>query len=230
MMQSKGSIEGEVSNFKRKTKNKAPAEKMSSYFITFNTNLGYKGKDQLANLENDAEFLQHSVLQPMLNQDLHQFVQFLEPEKNWNDHILQTSGDFAIEVGHAKKRLHAHILLNIKHNTKIQLDYKGMREYLEGKLGLKGIHFNARAIRGANAERNIENYLQKFVDKEQLADEPLEQQPLQVEGEGEGEVDEEQQQEQPVKKRGRPKTKPLPDPNAPKPKRGRPKKTNAVVE
>ena len=87
----------------------------------------------------------------------------IAPGDKWNDDTIKDiTIDYIIERGTKKGQIHAHALVKFTHFTKLQLNYKKMKEKVQNELGLKNIYLNNRLIRNSGSE-NIVEYLNKYV-------------------------------------------------------------------
>jgi hypothetical protein len=84
-------------------------------------------------------------------------------EANWDTDVQDVDVNYVVEKGTEKNCLHTHILLKFKHNTKVQLNYKKIKEDICNKLGLPNIHLKNILVKNNND--NILDYMNKFGKK-----------------------------------------------------------------
>jgi hypothetical protein len=153
MSKPKVTVKGNVSNFVQKEKTKAPRQ--SNFFLTINTNQRFKDDDP--NLQNDTEFFVE-VIENILN-NVQEYVT-IPAEANWDTDVQDVDVNYVVEKGTEKNCLHTHILLKFKHNTKVQLNYKKIKEDICNKLGLPNIHLKNILVKNNNDK--ILDYMNKF--------------------------------------------------------------------
>lgn len=146
-------VQGKISNFFKKEPEKF---KHTNILLTINTNQRYQDND--ANLQNDVEVFDGTV-QNILN-NINNYCKFPDGD-NWNDNsIKDVSIDYIVEKGTQKNCIHAHALVKIKHNTKLQLDFKKIQEKVNTELGIV-TYVNGRLVKN-NGSDNIVDYLNKY--------------------------------------------------------------------
>lgn len=76
--------------------------------------------------------------------------------RNW-------TGKYGIEIGTQKHRLHAHVLIKVHHNTRMQLDLEALKRYLvEHSHGrFSGFYVNLRLAPDSHMEERILSYIDK---------------------------------------------------------------------
>lgn len=127
----------------------------SSFLITINTNRSVSS-------DIDRDVLS-SMMRPILHRLLDDrniplMLKFRDGTRD-NGLIRGVDSEFAIEVGGKQRRLHAHILTNIYHNTKIHIDPLYIREEVTDQLNdalaaageprLRGkVYVNVRHVKG----------------------------------------------------------------------------------
>ena len=148
-------IKGGIQNLQKNQKNLKPIH--SNFLLTINTNQQYKDNDQ--HLENDIQIFE-IVIQNVLN-NVDKYVNLPKEDKWDDDTIKDVNIDYIIERGTKKGQIHCHALIKISHFTKLQLNYKKMKEKVQNELGLKNIYLNNRLIRNSGSD-NIIEYLNKY--------------------------------------------------------------------
>lgn len=148
-------VKGKIQNLDKIEKNLKPIH--SNFLLTINTNQQYKSNDE--HLKNDIEIYEN-VIKNLLN-NIDKYVN-LAPGDNWDDDTIKDIDiDYIIERGTKKGQIHAHALVKFTHFTKLQLNYKKMKEKVQSELGLKNIYLNNRLIRNSGSQ-NIIEYLNKY--------------------------------------------------------------------
>ena len=146
-------VKGKIQNLEKLEKNQKPIN--SNFLLTINTNQQYKTNDQ--HLKNDIEFFENTIKNILNNID-----QYINIGDKWDDDFIKdVDVDYIIERGTKKGQIHAHILIKIKHLSKIQLDYKKIKTKIQKDLGLPSIYLNNRLIKNSGSD-NIVDYLNKY--------------------------------------------------------------------
>ena len=83
----------------------------------------------------------------------------------WSDDFIDDVDiDYVIELGSVKRHIHAHIMIKIKHRTKLMLDYKKIKAKVLSELGLKNIYVNNKLMK-KDSSTNVLDYINKFTAK-----------------------------------------------------------------
>lgn len=138
----------------------APKQKArySCFLVTINTNQRYKADDKYK--QSDTDFFENVIRADILEK-LPNYIKVIEDGHSWsNNHIHDVTVDYVMEFGGKTNSLHAHILIKIKHNSKVQLNYQLMKEKVKESLGLKNIYFNNRLVRPTS-----DDWLMDYIDK-----------------------------------------------------------------
>lgn len=146
---------------KRQSQIKEKAEKLnrSAFLYTINTNQRYKEGDPA--IENDEICLEDSIKDVL--QHLPQYISIKESGKAWDKNsIKDVDIDYTIERGSTYGALHAHILIKIKHTTKVHLAYGKIKEKVCADLGLENVYTDNRVL-GASAWSG--DFLESYVNK-----------------------------------------------------------------
>jgi len=143
---------------KKKKKKKI---RYSSFYITLNTNTKYED----AILFEKAELLE-SILKRILSAD--QIIQLLVPREEGvelnAESVKKITSQAGIEVGETNGFLHAHILIEVSHYTKIHLNYNLIAEKIKQEMDLPHLpYIYSRLYK--NVGRQLEDYLFKNVKK-----------------------------------------------------------------
>ena len=149
-------VKGKIQNLDKIQKNLKPIH--SNFLLTINTNQQYKDNDK--HLENDIQIFENTIKDVLNNVD--KYVNLATGDKWDDDTIKNIDIDYIIERGTKKGQIHCHALIKFTHFTKLQLNYKKMKEKVQNELGLKNIYLNNRLIRNSGAD-NILEYLNKYV-------------------------------------------------------------------
>jgi hypothetical protein len=145
-------------NMTKTAAQRAPKPKSSNFLLTINTNQQYKEGD--AHLEDDIEIFD-ATIQSILN-NIGDYIRLPEGDVWDDDKIKDVSIDYVIEKGHKKGQLHSHIMIKIKHFSKVLLDYGKIKAKICGDLGLNEVYMLNKLIRNSGSD-NIIQYLEKFV-------------------------------------------------------------------
>ena len=149
-------VKGKIQNLEKEEKNKKPIH--SNFLLTINTNQQYKENDQ--HLKNDIQFFENTI-KDVLNH-IDQYVEIRNEGDNWDDDTIKDIDiDYVIERGTKKGQIHCHALIKIKHFTRLQLNYKKMKQKIQHDLGLPNIYLNNRLVRNSGSETIVE-YLNKY--------------------------------------------------------------------
>ena len=127
-------IKGKVQNLQKTIKNEKP--KQTNFLLTINTNQQYKEDDK--NLDNDIEIFDHTINNLLSN--INDYIKLPENDKWDNNKIKDVNIDYTVEKGLKKNEIHVHIMLKIKHFTKIQLDYDKIKNKICHELGLNNVY------------------------------------------------------------------------------------------
>lgn len=131
--------------------------KVSNWLLTINSQQRYDEDDP--EKDEDAEVFEDSVNEIL--KDLPHYVNVTEEGHSWSkDHIEDVSADYVVEWGPKTRCLHAHVLVKIKHRTKIRLDYEAIRKKIERDLGVT-IYFNSKLVRPSSDDFLLE-YISKY--------------------------------------------------------------------
>jgi uncharacterized membrane protein YfhO len=98
----------------------------SNFFVTVNPNVT---KKELSPKKLDG--IIHEMFSNVVD-----YVKILSANKDVKYNAVDA--EYGIEVGKDKHRVHAHILVRIQHNSKIQLDLTKIRKQLKSDLGFDG--------------------------------------------------------------------------------------------
>ena len=134
--------------------------KHSNFFLTINTNQRYTNDDP--NLQSDTEIFEQ-IINNMLN-NLDQYIKFPNGDDWQTADINDVDVDYVIEKGTKKNCLHAHAVIKIKHNTKVQIDFPKIQRSIADELGMQNIYVNGRLIKNSGAD-NIQDYLLKYTNE-----------------------------------------------------------------
>jgi hypothetical protein len=149
-------VKGKIQNLDKIQKNLKPIH--SNFLLTINTNQQYSLQDE--HLKNDIDIFENVIKNVLNNVD--KYVKLSEGH-HWNDDTIKDiTIDYVIERGTKKKQIHAHALIKFTHFTRLQLNYKKMKEKVQSELGLKNIYLNNRLIRNSGSD-NIVEYLNKYI-------------------------------------------------------------------
>ena len=129
-------VKGKIQNLEKIQKNLKPIH--SNFLLTINTNQQYKDNEK--HLENDIQIFE-TVIQNVLN-NVDKYVNLPKEDKWDDDTIKDINIDYIIERGTKKGQIHCHALIKFTHFTKLQLNYKKMKEKVQNELGLKNIYLN----------------------------------------------------------------------------------------
>jgi hypothetical protein len=144
-------------NMTKTAAQRAPRPKGSNFLLTINTNQQYKEGDP--HLENDVEIFD-STIQSILN-NIGDYIRLPEGDAWDDDKIKDVNIDYVIERGHKKGQLHCHIMIRIKHFSKVLLNYEKIKAKICGDLGLNEVYMLNKLIRGSGSD-NVVDYLDKY--------------------------------------------------------------------
>jgi len=134
----------------------------SNFYITINSNKRIVLADQLTPKE-DAYFQQFDVAwKRYFNQSPNVWLKFLMPGDNTKNSIKSIDSLACAELQSSRwLMIHAHMLIEIKHYTKVHLDVDKLRAYMESAMG-HHIHVDNK-IPGSGQEDldRIKAYIQK---------------------------------------------------------------------
>jgi hypothetical protein len=148
-------VKGARQNLEKKTRN--PRLKKSTFHLTINTNQQYKEDDP--NLENDISVFEDTIEEIL--QNIGDYVHIKgEDGDTWDGKVESADIDFVVERGLKKGQIHAHILLQFKHRTKLLLNYEKIKEKLREQLGVDCYMLNRLVNNGSS---NVEDYINKYV-------------------------------------------------------------------
>ena len=148
-------VKGKISDFQEEKKKEQI--KQSNFYLTINLNQGYNDDD--VHLNDDTEIFDN-LLNNMLG-SIDQYITLPDGVEWTDDNIKNVDVDYVIEKGHQKKRLHTHILIKIKHNTNVKLNFVKIKKHICDSLGLKNIYIK-NLMSKANDD-NILQYIAKYV-------------------------------------------------------------------
>jgi len=81
---------------------------------------------------------------------------------NTPDAIADTNLQFRIETGPVNGLLHAHLLLQFRHSSNIQIDKTAVKKIMEELTGVKGVHVDrVTFVNDAQWGERILRYMQK---------------------------------------------------------------------
>jgi hypothetical protein len=81
----------------------------------------------------------------------------------WSDEkIKDVNIDYVVERGHKKGQIHVHVMIKIKHFSKVLLNYEKIKKKICGDLGLENVYMLNKLIRNSGSD-NILQYLEKYV-------------------------------------------------------------------
>lgn len=141
-----------------KNTERAAKVKRSAFFLTISTNQRYAEDDP--NIENDEAVFEESI-QSVL-QDLGTYIRFRTDGDSWTSGKIQSvEVDYTVERGRTNQ-IHTHILIKIKHDSNIQLDYGAIKRKICDDLGLDNLYVNNKLL-GQNAWSH--DFLLSYVNK-----------------------------------------------------------------
>lgn len=125
-----------------------PTLKQSVFLITVSTN---KRPKDLSDAHNRAAFLESVLLDVFSEDNLESYLMVLEGATI--DDIDDIDVVISPELGQGRGgAIHAHVIVDIKHHTKVRMDLDTIRatlqEHLIGVQGIKNIHVDLQVMKG----------------------------------------------------------------------------------
>lgn len=120
--------------------------KYSQFFITINTNRKDYDKAKLKSALGQI-FSSDEMFYALLTGDMSKV------DKEW------ATAQFAVEVGPKTGFIHSHILIKLRHNTKVHFKIDLLRKVLEKQLGLDGVHIDL--IASGMSDKTLQEYIFK---------------------------------------------------------------------
>ena len=145
-------------NLEKAEKNIKPIH--SNFLITLNLNQQYHKDEHKANLEGDMSYFDDTI-NKFLN-SIENFIRLPSGVQYNDDTVKDIAADYVVELGNIKKQVHTHIMLKVKHHTRIQLNFQKIKEFFKKEMGLKNLYLQAKLLR-PSASDNIVDYLEKMV-------------------------------------------------------------------
>jgi hypothetical protein len=145
-------------NLEKSEKNIKPIH--SNFLITLNLNQQYHKDEHKANLEGDMSYFDDAI-NKFLN-SIENFIRLPSGVQYNDDTVKDIAADYVVELGDIKKQVHSHIMLKIKHHTRIQLNFQKIKEFFKQEMGLQNLYLQAKLLR-PSASDNIIEYLNKMV-------------------------------------------------------------------
>jgi len=142
------------------TTSKEKRAKHSAWFLTISTN---KGEKQCDTRMLAQEF--HQVLKLMCQEKgLEEIVTFKPKGHALSTHLDRSHARLVVEVGSHPKgsRVHAHILLNIRHFSQVALDRTMINDFITSRIqtvALSNLYINWKMV---GYSLNIEEYMNKY--------------------------------------------------------------------
>jgi hypothetical protein len=136
------------------THSKSPT-KLSTFWLTVNLN-----KPHSAALENDFR----NALNTLLSDETYSYLKFkhYRPDRNKPDSIKDTHLQFRIETGPVNGLLHAHMLLQYKHQSNVQIDKPQLRRIISKLTKVPDLHVqNIQYIDDMEWQTRIFDYMTK---------------------------------------------------------------------
>ena len=135
-------------------KQRRPALKYTKLFLTFNTNIVFRGAADQERLDNFTEGMR------AVFENIEDYIDFTSGEPEWSK-IENIKATVSPEVGPVKKMVHAHALVIIHHRTSIRLNYNKIKSDLIdlGAVPASGFHFYSKLIK--DNLQNVEDYINK---------------------------------------------------------------------
>lgn len=120
----------------------------SNFFVTLNSNVTeeYISQERMEEIVSD-------IFGNTMN-----YIRYLSPNASLSK-VLDIDVDGVIEVGPKYHRVHAHIMVKIKHTTKLQLDLSKIRDRLD-QLGLIGNNLQVRHVQDNII--SVQDYIDKY--------------------------------------------------------------------
>ena len=151
-------VTGKRQNLKKTATERAPKPKSSNFLLTINTNQQYKNDDE--HLENDVEVFD-TTIQSILNH-IDEYIRLPDGDQ-WDDKTIKDVDiDYVVERGHKKGQIHVHVMIKIKHFSKVLLDYDKIKKKICSDLGLQNVYMLNKLIRNSGSDTIID-YLNKYV-------------------------------------------------------------------
>ena len=148
-------VKGKVQQLDKVVKNEK--YKNSNFFLTINTNQQYKNGDP--NVENDIAVFEETLKSVLSN--VNDYVK-IKDGGVWSDETIKDVDiDYIVELGTAKKCIHAHVMLKFKHNTILMLDYPKIKKKFLTTLGLKNIHLH-NILMKSDSSSNVLDQINKY--------------------------------------------------------------------
>jgi hypothetical protein len=117
----------------------------STFFITISTNQRNYDREKLIAALTQI-FGEDDMFYTLLRGDTSKI------DKEWS------TVQFSAEKGHKKGFMHSHVLVKLRHNTKVQFKYDILRRVLEKELGLEGVHIDCKGY--GNSDKTLEQYIE----------------------------------------------------------------------
>lgn len=139
----------EAKDFRKGSRKK---QQTSRFLVTINTNQSTDAHKEV-------------ILQCVqaMNEEIEQFIKFVEPGGSFAL-IDEVALKAVVEKGKKFRKWHCHVIVAIKHRTRVQLKIDHLRECWKDGLDLDSIHLNVRYASDAGA--NLEDYLTKSISME----------------------------------------------------------------
>jgi len=137
---------------------KKEKSKFSNWLLTISTNQRYKADDP--HKEEDGEIFEEIVQD--LSKNISKYVQFRQTGHSWSkDFIHDVNVSYGVEWGEKSHALHCHVLVKIRHNSKISLNYDGIKSLFKERLGLPNLYFDSRLMKTTD-EQYVLDYISKM--------------------------------------------------------------------
>lgn len=135
-------------------------QKASNFFITINTNKHFPpdpNEEQYAYIKKFND-----VYTGFFSQPPSEFIKVMAAADSYDDSVVSIQMDKATEWRSSRTgMLNAHILIRIKHYTRLQFDIPKLTAYLVKEMELKGVHVNVQHIGTDAGIENALNYMRK---------------------------------------------------------------------
>ena len=132
---------------------KPPKQKESIFFLTINT---LQVEYSMAKLKKIIEDWYES---PMFES----FIRYREEGKG-STYLDEISLKFGVERGHKLHRVHAHIVITVRHRTMIHMNLEKIRAYFKEELELEDIHLDIKWVKG---REDVDQYIYKYLHEEE---------------------------------------------------------------
>lgn len=147
----------------RKSAEEKPREakpKRSGWLYTVSTNQRYEDDDpDLANDENVFAEVVNEICE-----NIGDYLIFKVEGDGFTDEKVQfANSDYVIERGGKTKALHAHILIQISHHSRIHLDFEKIKDRIQEELGVK-VYINGKLVK-PTSDHFLSEYLSKHYAK-----------------------------------------------------------------